>query len=625
VALLAALAVTASASASAAADGSAWTRSAQALQGSAWTAGAHLDPGLHTLGSAAQQVIVSGREGVAAAADAVRRLGGTVGAPLDIVHGVQATVPADKLVQLSEDPAVGAVTADRRMSFEEYSYDDTTVSSGFAQSSGATGAWAKGNLGAGVGVAVLDTGISPMNDFAGRIVHGPDLSGEGSLVDSYGHGTVMAGAIGGSGADSAGRVGGAYVGVAPKSTLVAVKVAGRNGVADVSTVLQGMHWVSAYKDQFNIRVMNLSWGTPSTQDPAVDPLNYAVERLWNQGIVVVVAAGNSGNAAGTITKPGDDPLVITAGAYDDKGDTNTNNDSIPTWSSRGPTKQGLVKPDLVSPGRTIVTARSYGSFVESQNPKALLSPSYIKGSGTSQAAAVTSGLAALVLAAHPEYTPDQVKRVLMGTASPIVGVPATDQGTGRVNVTSALTAAPGPASWQVGVATGLGSIELSRGGLNVETFCPGKTTSTLIKGEIDVRCEAWNGSSWTGSSWTGSSWTGSSWTGSSWTGSSWTGSSWTGSSWTGSSWTGGSWTGSSWTGSSWTGSSWTGSSWTGSSWTGSSWTGSSWTGSSWTGSSWTTGVYETGETFLTAFWGQKPKAGKKVAGEQNEPLPSSGL
>src|SRR6476620_9482615 len=127
IAVAAAFAVSASASAGAAVDGSAWTRSAQALRGSAWTAGAHLDPGLRTLGNTAQHVIVSGRHGAAATADAVRRLGGTVDKPLDIVDGVSATVPAGKLVQLSQDPAVGAVTADRTMRFEEYSYDDTSV------------------------------------------------------------------------------------------------------------------------------------------------------------------------------------------------------------------------------------------------------------------------------------------------------------------------------------------------------------------------------------------------------------------------------------------------------------------------------------------------------------------
>jgi serine protease AprX len=572
-----------------------------------------------------RDVVVQARPGSeGAVAAAVRAAGGVIDRELPVVHGFAAHVPADAVAGLRARRDVRAVTENSKVQFAQLTYDETTVASSFAKTAGAAAAWGTGNLGEGVGVAVIDTGISEMNDFKGRLVHGPDLSGEGSVVDTYGHGTVMAGLVGGSGADSANNSNGAYAGAAPKATLVSVKVAGRNGAADVSTMLQAMHWVSAYKDQFNIRVLNLSWGTQSTADPATDPLNYAVQRLWKQGIVVVIAAGNSGSTAGTITKPGDDPVALTVGAYDDKGDTVLSNDAVPTWSSRGPTAQGVSKPDLVAPGRTLVSSRSYGSAVEQQNPKALVPPSYIKGSGTSQAAAVVSGLAALVVKAHPEWTPDQVKAAMRGTANPISGVGANTQGTGRVNVAAAINANPGAAE-QVATATGTGSIEGSRGNsAHVYADCKRDGTYTEIRGEIDVRCEPWNGSSWTGSSWTGSSWTGSSWTGSSWTGSSWTGSSWTGSSWTGSSWTGGtwtgsSWTGSSWTGSSWTGSSWTGSSWTGSSWTGSSWTGSSWTGSSWTGSSWTSAEYVDDSMYLTAFYGNRPRADQHVPGERSEP------
>jgi serine protease AprX len=592
---------------------------AEQVRGITWTnhEPAVIDKGLAGAEGEAR-VVVQARPGrTDAAARAVTEAGGTVGAALPLIDGFSALVPAAAMEALAESDAIRAVSVDDKVQFEEFSYDDASTASNFARTSGASAGWAQGKLGAGVGVAVIDTGISQMPDFAGRVVHGPDLSGEGTLVDNYGHGTVMAGLIGGSGADSASLATGKYTGVAPKATLVAVKAAGRNGAADVSTMLQAMHWVASYKDQYNIRVLNLSWGTKSTQDPAVDPLNYAVQRLWDLGIVVVTAAGNSGPQAGTVTKPGDDPVVLTVGAYDDKQNLDPADDSIPAWSSRGPTAQGLVKPDIVAPGRTLVSQRSYGSQVEVENPKALIAPSYIKGSGSSQAAAVTSGLVAQLLEARPTLTPDQVKSLLKGTATPIAGQTATNQGSGRVNLAAAMTATPSTAT-QVRSATGLGSIEGSRGGMNVYTDCGNDGTMELIKGEIDVRCEAWNGSSWTGSSWTGSSWTGSSWTGSSWTGSSWTGSSWTGSSWTGSSWTGGKWMGSSWTGSSWTGSSWTGSSWTGS-----SWTGSSWTGSSWTGSSWTTAEYGdfADEFYLTAFWGPKPKPGKYVVGEEYTPPP----
>jgi serine protease AprX len=575
------------------------------------TAGAVLDPAI-TGGPGVVEVVVQARAGMAPAAlaDAIGAAGGDVLQLLPIVDGAEVRITGDGATALAAHDGIVAITLDRGVSFEKASADGRGKAAAFIGSSGADVARARGNRGAGVGVAVIDTGISEMDDLAGRIVHGPDLSGEGTIVDTYGHGTVMAGIIGGSGADSAGT----HTGVAPESHVVAVKVAGANGAADVSTLLQAMHWVAAYQDQFDIRVLNLSWGTPSTQDPTVDPLNHAVERLWDQGVVVVVAAGNDGPRTGTVNKPGDDPKVITVGAFDDNGTADAVDDVAVSWTSQGPTAAGLSKPDVVASGRRLVATRSYGSTVETEHPRALVSPSYIRGSGSSQATAVTAGAVALLLADRPHLTPDQVKHLLTSTADPIRGVRRDQQGAGRIDLAEALTTDAGVPQWQPTVAGGLGSIDASRGGRYVETDCGDDGTTDVIVGEIDVRCEVWDGSSWTGSSWTGSSWTGSSWTGSSWTGSSWTGSSWTGSSWTGSSWTGGVWTGSSWTGSSWTGSSWTGSSWTGSSWTGSSWTGSSWTGSSWT----STGAG--GNMFATTWWGMHPPAGAAVAGERSDAI-----
>lgn len=558
-------------------------------------------------------VIVRALPGQLEAAKAqIVRAGGTVGDDLPLVDGFEAIVPRSLVGQIDVG-AVKAITTNDAIEFETLSYDESTTASNFIKTSGASTSWTAGKLGDGVGVAVLDTGVSSMNDFSGRLVHGPDLSGEGRTIDSYGHGTVMAGVIGGSGADSANRTGGAYTGVAPKATIVAVKVAGRNGATDVSTILHGMHWVAAYKDQFNIRVLNLSWGSTSTQSPSIDPLNYAVQRLWDLGIVVVVAAGNSGPNPGTVTKPADDPVVISVGAFNDGGNTSTSDDSVVGWSSRGPTAAGVVKPDFVAPGRSLIATRSYGSTVEAENPKALVGASYIKGSGTSQAAAVTSGLAALLLANRPTLTPDQVKALLRASGSPIGGADANAQGTGRVNLGYALTADPGPATWQYRTALGSGSLEASRGGRNVQTDCNGDGVIEVIQGEITYRCDPWDPAAWTGNSWTGNSWTGNSWTGNSWTGNSWTGNSWTNASWTGNSWTGGTWTGNSWTGNSWTGNSWTGNSWTGN-----SWTGNSWTGNSWTGNSWTTGEYE---EFLSAFWGARPHWSQSLPGEVSEAPP----
>ncbi|HEX7168135.1 MAG TPA: S8 family peptidase, partial [Acidimicrobiales bacterium] len=446
---------------------------------------------------------------LAEAQTAVTTAGGVVGRQLPIIDGFEADLPLPIPPSVTESGAIRSLSANRPIQFEEYAYEEGVTGSNFAKTSGAASAWTGGALGEGVGVAVIDTGIADMTDLKGRVVQGPDLSGEGSTVDSYGHGTVMAGIIAGSGADSATT--GKYTGVAPKSHLVAIKAAGRNGVTDVSTMLAAMHWVAAYKDQFNIRVLNLSWGTPSTQDPAVDPLNYAVQRLWKLGIVVVVAAGNSGPNAGTIMKPGDDPMAITVGAFDDKQNTDPLDDSISSWSSRGPTASGLSKPDVVAPGRSLVASRSFGSAVEKDNPKALVAPSYIRGSGTSQAAAVTSGLIALMLSKRPDLTPDQVKALLKGTAAPLLAQPTSVQGVGRVRLDVALNApVPLLGTTQTSRATGLGSLEASRGGRNVQTDCGNDGTIDVIKGEIDTRCEAWNGTSWTGTSWTGTSWTGTS-------------------------------------------------------------------------------------------------------------------
>jgi serine protease AprX len=572
------------------------------------------------LAAARTRVIVQARAGhEAAVAAAIRAAGGTVDGALPIVNGFAAHVPAAAIAALRARADVRAVSENSSVQFAGQGYDDNTTASSYVKAAGAQAAWAAGNTGQGVGVAVIDTGVSPMNDFNGRLVHGPDLSGEGTIIDSYGHGTVMGGIIGGGGADSAGNSNGAYMGAAPGATLVAVKVAGRNGAADVSTMLQAMHWVSAYKDQFNIRVLNVSWGTNATTDPATDPLNYAVERLWRQGIVVVASAGNSGSAAGTITKPGDDPMILTVGAFDDKGDARLDNDSIPSWTSRGPTAQGLTKPDVIASGRTLVATRSYGSAVEAENPRALVSPSYIRGSGTSEAAAVVSGVAALLVKAHPDWTPDQVKAALKGTALPISGVAANTQGSGRIQYGAANAATPSTTPQAVTYGSGLGSLEASRGSMHVQADCGQDGTYELIKGEMDVWCVPWNGANWAGANWSGDVWTGANWSGANWSGANWSGANWSGANWSGANWSGGTWTGANWSGANWSGANWSGANWSGA-----NWSGANWSGANWSANGWTSAEYTTDDLFLTAFYGGRPKAGLHVNGEKSEPRQLSG-
>jgi serine protease AprX len=399
--------------------------------------------------------------------------------------------------------------------------------------------------------------------------------------------------------------------VAPAAHVVAVKVAGATASSTSRPSLEAMHWISAYREQFGIRVLNLSWGVASTQSPSVDPINHAVQRLWSEGIVVVVAAGNSGSSAGTITKPGDDPVVLTVGAYDDKGDLEPNNDSVPQWSSRGPDgRRAWPSPTSSPPAGPSCRLRSPGSTIERNNPKALLAPSYIRGSGTSQAAAVTSGAAALLLANRPSLTPDQVKALLTTTTSPIPNTGRNTQGTGRLQLEAAVAAPRRPpcrpcrraASARSTPAAGSQRVVATCGGAQVE-----------IRGEIDVRCQPWDGSRWSGSRWSTDAWTGVAWKGAEWTGVAWKGVAWSDANWDGVAWKGGTWTSGSWYGAGgWTGDTTASSPWTGVAWKDSSWTGVAWKESGWTTGEWTGAEYD---EFLTAFWGATPPAGKRVKGE----------
>jgi serine protease AprX len=421
---------------------------------------------------------------------------------------------------------------------------------------------------------VIDTGIDPLSDFSGRLVGGVDLSaGTNPFRDSYGHGTFVAGLIAGDGASSNGT----YSGEAPGAGLVSVKVAGASGQTSLAQVIAGVYWVIANRAKDNIRVLNMSLGYLSPVSTSLNPLDLAVQAAWNAGIVVVTAAGNSGPSNGTIVSPGDDPLVITAGALDDQGQLNPSNDVMTSFSSVGPTSaDGWFKPDLVTSGRSVVSLRAPGSTIDVQNPSARVGSSNFVGTGTSFSAAIVSGAAALVLADNPSDTPSMVKAALLGTTTPgPVGNPFVD-GHGDLNALAAATAPP----------------------MNLTQVAP--LLPTLPGTTINL-AKTWSLSSWNGLSWngltvpgavatgpvaTGLSWNGEAFNGLSWNGLSWNGLSWNGLSWNGLSWNGLSWNGLSWNGLSWNGLSWNGLSWNGLSWNGLSWNGLSWNGLSWNSSTW---------------------------------------
>ena len=477
--------------------------------------------GLSPVGAAVSTVQVVVQEWNPAdnvAESAVERLGGDAGPQLPIVDGFAATIPATRLASLQAAPGVRNVTVNRSVTLSgRYGEDSGVASAVYTDAVRASAAWGKGYTGEGIGVALIDTGVNATGDLAGKVLHAEDFTQEQNNVDTFGHGTFVAGLIAGQGTASAGGV----QGVAPGAHLVSVKIAGADGSTDLFRLLAALEWVATFKDVYGIRVLNLSLGSESTQSYLSDPLNLAVERVWNSGITVVVAAGNRGSASGTILKPADDPLVITVGAADDRTTTATKDDGIAPFSSNGPTADGVAKPDVVASGKSVVSTRAGGSTIDTAHPEARIGDSYFKGSGTSFSAPIVAGAAALVIDRTWSLSPDQVKHRLVSTARPLSGAATTAQGAGEIDALAATMSSDTTAA--------------NAGRSGVSTAPPSAFNPVRLLGS------SWAGSSWAGSSWAGSSWAGSQWNGSSWAGSSWAGSSWAGSSWAGSSWAGSTW------------------------------------------------------------------------------------
>jgi serine protease AprX len=496
-----------------------------------------------------------------------------------------------------------AATADRTNQHMNWRFDSSATSlDSVSAIVGADKLRATGVDGRGVGVALVDTGVVPVDGLRQtRVVTGPDLSLESPdanlrNLDTYGHGTHLGGIIAGT----PNHDGSGFGGIAPGATLTSVKVGAAAGIVDVTQVMAAIDWVVAHRNDdpaHPIRVLNLSYGTDGTQDYQLDPLTHAVENAWRAGIVVVAAAGNGGAAAATLANPATDPYVIAVGAAESGGTVRTNDDTVADFSSRGSATRGV---DLVAPGQSIVSLRDPGSYVDAEYPSARFGDKYFKGSGTSQAAAVVSGAVALLLQKRPDLTPDQVKALLTSTAAKLPDADQAGSGAGELNVAAAATTRrPKQARQTWAPATGLGSVEAARGTTHIELDGVALTGEVSPFGPLDTA--AWAAASRTGTAWNGGRWMGydllvagpsgsppatTDWSGLSWSGLSWSGLSWSGLSWSGLSWSGLSWSGLSWSGLSWSGLSWSGLSWSGLSWSGLSWSGLSWSGSAWVADSW---------------------------------------
>jgi serine protease AprX len=473
-------------------------------------------------------------------------------------------------------------------------YDPAGDANSMASTTEYTGAqawWAAGYTGKGVDVALIDSGVSAVDGLntAGKVIYGPDLSLESQApelrnLDTFGHGTFMAGLIAGRDAGLTAPYeqapASAYRGMAPDARIVSIKVATADGGTDVSQVIAAIDWVVQHRndDGLHIRVLNISYGTNSSQWYGVDPLAFAVEQAWDAGIVVVAAAGNSGyqqkGSSPALANPAFDKRITAVGASDSMGTASLADDTVPDFSAAARTGSARA-PDFVAPGVHIQGLRVPGSWIDNLDGKTLLGDRFMRGSGTSESAAIASGAAALILDKFPNATPDQVKRLIRNGAYDMPTQNSRQSGAGELRLATILNSALPTNILPIAPAVGGGSIEQARGSDHLTR------DGVVLKGERDIFGKPLNadtlaileaaGNSWSGGTWNGSVWTGSSWSGNSWSGNSWSGNSWSGNSWSGSSWSGNSWSGNSWSGNSWSGSSWSGNSWSGNSWSTSSW------------------------------------------------------
>jgi len=451
-------------------------------------------------------VIVQKADKGSQAEQLVARLGGEVTQDLHIINAFGAKMTANAAVELSRSEGIRWISLDSPM--ESTSCDQcvntTNLKNAYIKAIRADQAWNNSPYlqGVGIGVAVVDSGINPNGDLytnmgvnrqVADVSYNSDYNQNPS--DGYGHGTVVSSIVGGDGSDSGGK----YIGVAPMVNIINVKVSNDDGSATETNVIMGLQWVLDHKDQYKIRVVNLSLNSAVAASYHNSPLDAAVEILWFNKIVVVVSAGNQGS--GSIYPPANDPFVITVGATEDNGTNSISDDILASFSAYGTTIDGFKKPDLVAPGKNIV-----GRLVNTNmgmakaHPSNVFSSAYFKMSGTSISAPIVSGAVALLLQKDPTLTPDQVKYRLKATANKNwPGYTAASAGAGYLDVYAAVK----------GTTT-----QNANTGLKVSNLLT--TGSEPVNSSVSWNSVSWNSVSWNSVSWNSVSWNSVSWNSVSW-------------------------------------------------------------------------------------------------------------
>ena len=375
----------------------------------------------------------------------VAALGGRVTSDLRIINGFAAELTAQSAVELARNVTIRWISLDAPVVSTACTscIDTSQLANAYIRAIRADQVWntAPYLQGAGIGVAVVDSGVNPNADLytsKGVNRHIADVRFNSdynqNTSDGYGHGTHVASIVGGDGSESAGK----YIGVAPLVNIVNVKVSNDDGSAMMHDVVAGLQWILENKDAYNIRVVNLSLNSTVAESYHTSPLDAAVEILWFNKIVVVASAGNRGN--GAIYPPANDPFIITVGATDDKGTSSIADDVVASFSAYGQTSDEVNKPDLVAPGTNIIARLvNQNMGLARAHPNYKVGDQYFRMSGTSMAAPMVSASIALLLQDEPALTPDQVKYRLMSTANKSwTGYNSSKSGAGYLDVHAAV-------------------------------------------------------------------------------------------------------------------------------------------------------------------------------------------
>lgn len=431
---------------------------------------------------------------------AVARNGGSIRHDLPFIRSFAAELPARAILALAQAPGIRWIALDAPMISTSTPVDTSKLINTYIRSIRAHEVWNEAPYlqGNGITVAVVDSGVQSWADLqqdisgANRILTWTHFSDDvsKSAEDAQGHGSHVAGIIGGSGLLSAGE----YIGIAPRVNLVSVKVSNALGASRTSDVVSALQWIYTNKDLYNIRVVNLSLNSTVSESYHSSPLAAAVELLWFNGIVVVVSAGNNGTGTGPVTMfpPANDPFAIVVGAADEVGTANISDDLLATFSAYGVTVDNFAKPDLVAPGRRIVSVigrrdaklmKAYPAYLVTSSNQT--TPYYFRMSGTSMAAPMVTGAVALLLQDEPWLTPDQVKYRLMATARPFAGPQPGSTGAGYLDIYAAVH----------GTTTASANV-----GIPMSQFL-GDGTGTTIWNSVNWNSVNWNSVNWNSVNW----------------------------------------------------------------------------------------------------------------------------